>query len=839
MWTETLTPIENPDAVDERARDLEAANLNGLAAALMSFDPPAGPSQARMELHFINALHVADILAGIAGGTDPAAVFSIRGGHRLPAGPAAGQVRCVGVSAGPLPRALVLVIEPVGDYSTYGLECLFDPARIDPFFADLRFKFRPGCFSNNCSPDWAKPRAPLPVPAIDYLAKDFDSFRHVMFTAMADRVPGWQPTSEADFDQVLISLFAAAADELSDYQDRVMAEAYLATARSRVSLARHARLMDYHIHQGQQATTWARLTVAGGTAPFVLPEELVAWTGGGQAEGDPVVFATRETEVPAAERTLLHPGFNRFRLHTWAGAEAALPAGTSGADVVPVAGITANELRDAVNDGRLAQLLIAEELNPLTGATAGFDRRARQVLRLLPEALTLHDPLLGIDLVRVKWSKADALRRAYCFRALCPTGPVDDISAFSGNLVMLHQGLPVVTHFHEPGADLPEDGPTEFHRHYRTQSLYGEARAVLADLPHEALPLAYRTLTPGGAVAPRSSLRVLVEEPGGATDKWDEVPSLVHSDDSAENGDHYAVETDERQQSRLRFGNGVNGRLLPAGAVVHAHYQVGGGVAGNVGADAVASFAPLSGLLSVAIEALTNPFDVTDGLRPGTPGADPPQRAGGLPCAPASRGDARRLHRPHRGGTGRRPRRRLLCLDRIMAHRPAGGRPRGAHRSAAPSGRDGSGRHRATAPDRRGHRDPGTSLRAADGRGRAVPGASYLARGPACGAGAGVFRRPYARWPDGLFPPRRVDLWPGDPPRPDRRADRRDPGRFPHRLDLDAPVRCRDDRRPTGRKDRHELRRDRAGHERSRPDGTRLDHVRSERRSTMRRARHG
>ena len=36
---------------------------------------------------------------------------------------------------------------------------------------------------------------------------------------MMDRIPGWEPTSEADLDQVLIDLFSAAGDELSDYQD--------------------------------------------------------------------------------------------------------------------------------------------------------------------------------------------------------------------------------------------------------------------------------------------------------------------------------------------------------------------------------------------------------------------------------------------------------------------------------------------------------------------------------------------------------------------------------------------------------------------------------------------
>src|SRR5215207_7815782 len=93
------------------------------------------------------------------------------------------------------------------------------------------------------------------------LAKDYDSFRHALISWMVNRVPGWQPTSEADLDQVLLELFSAAADELSDYQDRVMNEAYLATARERVSLARHARLMDYHVHQGNQASTLLALKV--------------------------------------------------------------------------------------------------------------------------------------------------------------------------------------------------------------------------------------------------------------------------------------------------------------------------------------------------------------------------------------------------------------------------------------------------------------------------------------------------------------------------------------------------------------------------------------------------
>src|SRR3954447_17658589 len=108
-----------------------------------------------------------------------------------------------------------------------------------------------------------------------------------MIVAMMERVPGWQPTSEADLDQVLLELFGAAADELSDYQDRVMNEAYLATARKRVSLARHARLVDYHIHQGNQASAWVALELAVGVLLNPGDELFVAdnfrfWAGAGE-----------------------------------------------------------------------------------------------------------------------------------------------------------------------------------------------------------------------------------------------------------------------------------------------------------------------------------------------------------------------------------------------------------------------------------------------------------------------------------------------------------------------------------------------------------------------------
>ena len=622
MIEEKLRPIRDVDAEQERARDLRAKGLNGLSTALMTIDPPAPANAAFMELVFINDLHVANILAAVnAAPQTLQQVFTISGGHRVRAGMGTGEVCCTAIVAGTGDNSLRLTLAPIGDYSTYRLELIEPPNRIDPFFAGIDFKFRPGCFTNNCSPEQARSAPPEKPPAIDYLAKDYDSFRHQLITAMAARVPGWAVTSEADLDQVLIGTFAAAADELSDYQDRVMNEAYLASARKRVSLARHARLMDYHIHQGQQSTSWLRLTLAANAPQFTLGNDLVCWAGRAEPDAEARLFTSRQTELPIGERVTFHPGFNRLDLHDWSGARPALIAGSTGADLVPSPAMAAAALAAAINDGRLARLVIAEERNPLTGELPGRDMRKRQLLRLNRDAKVIADPVAGRDVVRITWAREDALRQDYAFVTRCPVGPVAGISAFFGNLVPVHHGLPVTTEFREPGEPLPVDqmkldAPIRLYRHFRRRMLYGELRDVLCALPHEFLPLAYLPNPPGGRVPPRSTLVVRVTEPGGAANRWDEVISLVNSDDSAENGDHFMVETDEAQGSTLRFGNGMNGRRVLDGARIVARYQVGGGMGGNVGADAIVHFLPLPAPLQPAIAAISNPFDVTDGMDP-------------------------------------------------------------------------------------------------------------------------------------------------------------------------------------------------------------------------------
>lgn len=592
--------IVNEEVLEERARNLAARGLNGIHRVYVRLMPVAAPTEAWLDLEFHNTLQLPAILAAIGGGALPHAVFPIAGGSRIAAGAAAGQVRVAQVLAGPEANQLRLVVPVIGDYSTYTL--MVDFALIDPMLSEIAFKFRPACFNLNCADDKPMPAAP-PQPEIDYLAKDFDSFKHTLICAMQARVPDWAPTSEADLDQVLIDLIAADADELSDFQDRAMNEAYLASARKRVSLARHARLMDYHIHQGNQASTWLAMEV---TADAVFAAGSGAWTGDDWREADSRIFVTGNQV--ACRRAL-----NTLALYNWGGSVTALEAGATSADLSlpamldPTSAADAVALRDLLNaPGR--HLLLQQHLNPQTGTINGRDPRARQLLRLLGNAATVFDPMAGVAgewCVRVFWRLEDRLTRRYCFSTQCDLAlPNDRVSLFHGNLVPIRHGRPHRTTFRAPEATLAIANP---HAFVHTDEAHYERsrRGALCSLPHR--PLAYRETPPGGIVPPRSTLDVRVS---GFADPWTEQSDLIESQSDRE---HFLVETDESRNSRIRFGYGGNGRELPEDASVVCRYQVGEGTDGNVGSDSITGFDPAS---LPPGSRVWNPFDAVNGRAP-------------------------------------------------------------------------------------------------------------------------------------------------------------------------------------------------------------------------------
>ena len=497
--------------------------------------------------------------------------------------------------ARPPAHVLNLLVRPIGDYSTYTLGTGPAVPGFDPVFAEIGFKFRPGCFSTNCAPDWTPAPPAVSDPVIDYLAKDFDSFRHVAMGWLQARVPGWTPTSEADLSQVLLSLMSAAADELSDYQDRVMNEAYLATARSRVSLARHARLLDYHVHQGNQASTWVALELIAG-AEFLPGEGIEVWAGrenAGAPADDAAVFRGATAH--------LHQLLNRVRLYTWSGAVPGLSAGSVTADLAMPSQAAADAVAELVTTGEAPRLLIQEHRDPLTGNAAGADPEKRQLLELDPGPTeALQDPVTGDWYVTVAWREEDRLRFDYTFAARTPFGAFTDICLFHGNVAEVRHGREVTVTFRPPGAVL---APGERTLEPTQADDLGRPRwGTLARLDPDT-PLLYRDTPPSSDVPPQSTL--VVTDAGG--EAWSEVISLVPSGA----GDrHFVVETDELGRSTIRFGNGVNGENVAEGASISCTFQTGSPAEGNVGRDRIVRTA------HPKVAAAWNPFDVTGARAP-------------------------------------------------------------------------------------------------------------------------------------------------------------------------------------------------------------------------------
>jgi hypothetical protein len=581
------TILYNQNALAARSRSLGA--LNGIDFALMQLDSSSPPVYGVLELHFFNDRHLDDL---VTAANTPAAMWSlvpITGGDRILAGPLSGQVQATKLVHSD-PQVLQVTLAPVGDYSRYTLT--LQQTGFDPIFSQFIFRFRPGCFSSNCMPLVTYPPAAV-EPEIDYLAKDYDSFRHTIISAMMQRVPSWQPTSEAALDVVLLDLFSAAADELSNYQDRVMQEAYWPTAQKRISLRRHARLMDYFIHEGNQSSTVLALNFPG-SASYTVPAMQKAWTGPNSVLSSTAWFV--------ADRPQFVNGlFSSVPLYTWSDAIPSLAAGATQADLAFSSFADAINAVNLITNGKIARLLIEEELNPGTGLAADSNPQKRQILTLTG-AQMLTDPVTADPVVRVTWRQQDALTFNYCFVVSVNGVRVPNVSLFHGNLVDMVQGKRIQFQYVPPGTPL-------------TPGVYNfelnAAGAAECRLP-PAFPVLWAKTTPGGLEPSVSTVQATVTDASGSTN-WEERTDLIHSDGVADR--HFVVETDELLRTLVRFGDGTNGLALPDDATVTCSWLNGYGPDGNIGQDSLVNF-DATGMPDVALGTYWNPFDVIDGLEP-------------------------------------------------------------------------------------------------------------------------------------------------------------------------------------------------------------------------------
>jgi len=365
------------------------------------------------------------------------------------------------------PRVIVVRTSVAGDFSTYNLRLVNDASQaatdpfqvtevlsgFDPQLADADFCFKVQCPANfdckppvpDCAPDLPPP------PPINYLAKDYGSFRSVILDRLNQLLPTWAGTSEADLGVTLAELVAYVGDRLSYRQDAVATEAYIETARRRVSLRRHAVLVDYHVHDGCNARTWIQLTVGGpvhmaaATTKFYTTVPGMPPSLDGLGNEQSAVAAGVQVFEPMQDADL-DPDLNLLKFYTWGDTGCCLPAGSTEAT-----------LRDAHPALQPGDVLIFEEvIGPQTGDAADADLRHRCAVRLTqvttqdgrgnPLEDGLFDPAHPVKLTEIQWGADDALPFPLCLSStfIGSDGTevtLTDVSVAHGNVVLADHGL--------------------------------------------------------------------------------------------------------------------------------------------------------------------------------------------------------------------------------------------------------------------------------------------------------------------------------------------------------------------------------------------------------------
>lgn len=511
-----------------------------------------------------------------------------------------------------------------------------------------------------------------PLAEIDYLAKDFESFRKLMLDRMALVLPEWAERNPVDLGVAIIEVLAYAADYLSYYQDAVATEAYLETARERVSVRRHVRLLDYRLHEGCNARVW--LQIRPGTENAVAPQGTEVLTGSSEEgtvarSSDPTSSYQRRIASGAQVfetmyEARLRSRISSLKLYAWGLPEFFLPVGATSA---------ALEGEPPLEKGDV--LVFRQAKNPVSGQEEDADLRRAHAVRLSEAPRRTSDG--GRKITEIVWFEEDALPFPLWVVRETRQEVLTGLAEVRGNVVLADHGQTIC----EELPPVPASG--EYRPMLREKNLVSSvpfdgrkasplpARAALVQNPHEALPaivlyevneryfyqhakpislpssdvvlleepkavgLQAMEDSPGpelqamypspveeGAVATpglRSHFdRVFAEtlelEPGGMPhlEIWRPKQDLLESGRFARD---FVVETEDDGLSRLRFGDGLQGLEPSPGSRFWAVYRIGSPPRGNVGPRTVTQLVT-DGDLTAGLASARNDVAAQGGLLP-------------------------------------------------------------------------------------------------------------------------------------------------------------------------------------------------------------------------------
>lgn len=535
---------------------------------------------------------------------------------RITGGASNAQVTALSVSPATdaAPRLLTIDLNQSGDFSTYTLSLVADPSTsdppdgLDPQLSTVSFSFKAGCPTvGDCVPSTCCPPDKTPEPDINYLAKDYDSFRQAMLDRMAVLTPAWKESHPSDIGMALVEALAYAADHLSYQQDAVGTEAYIGTARSRISLRRHAKLVDYKIDEGSNARVWVYMNVKNvspdgvvipsGTLVFPRASGLPTTVQPDSAQdaellnSSTVVFATMQDSTLYEEQ-------NEIQFYTWGDSDCCLANGATEATLL-------GNL-PSLQPGRV--LIFEEVMGPLTGAAEDADPNKRWAVRLTKVQTTdrlnrpLVDPVNVVNgqvqaITRIWWAADDVLPFPLCISSTTEPGygskPLSGVSVARGNIIPADHGIwqdwedlgPVPAAPPVPVLEtgcvcdtqdtLPAPRPRYFPKLEKSPLTF--AWPLNTSVP------ASRFLAPSsdGTSRPRPQISIRDDQ----NQPYEVLDDLLSSDDS----ERVCILEIERDNTVfVRFGDGQYGKAPEPGDRFHAHYRVGNGRVGNIGRETLA-----------------------------------------------------------------------------------------------------------------------------------------------------------------------------------------------------------------------------------------------------------
>ncbi len=585
-------------------------------------------SQVLLHIYFFshdNAPQANQILATLT--ADNIEIYAPFGADRLP------NISIDSIAWQLIDGRTVLTVQTAtpGDFSQYRLR--INHAGVDHYFNDVSFSFKANCESDlDCEP--AEPNCEVDDKVdfpINYLARDFSSYRNALFEFASQRYPQWEDRLEADVGVMSAEVISALGDELAFYQDKIAQEAYLETAVQRRSIKRHAQLVDYWPHDGLGAAGWLVVeAIAGQAGPVSAGTGVQALSDTGESIHYEIGRGLRDTVNGLSFN--VDAAINRLTPHCWDEDDRCL---AKGAVTMYLEGHWAAELAfdDPIDDPTGKWMIISVEETKISPCPN------RHLVRVTGVE-EMRDEILSQDITLLTWEAIHAVPGEMEYEQMVIYANVVPITAGR-----LHEHRFVI------GEDVDSLGLPETEAVQLTRAIERHGNndntqyyQTLPDIEENELVFlssANNTTSPSVINDPYAAQpEVVLQEIEFSgiswsylASNWDWRRSLLGVNSSQATDKHYCLEpgTWGRVAGYWRdgvekvhhdylanigktvcFGNGEFGRVPAQGSIFSIRYRLGNGTQGNVAPDAISRLTEPSAL----IESMFNPFTIDSGLDP-------------------------------------------------------------------------------------------------------------------------------------------------------------------------------------------------------------------------------